>query len=181
GDNVLPVDKASVAKLNLPSNRFAVVHPGAKHGVKLWPTEFFAEIINYLINHHGLTVLVTGSTNETSIADRVISESGTQAINLTGKTTLPQLIALLADASLVVCNDTGPMHLAGLLDRPTVALFGTRIPVKHWYPVGRHTTVIMHYHPDSFSYDDEGVVPHCMDMIKPSHVIPEIDKLLCAF
>ena len=72
------------------------------------------------------------------------------------------------------------MHLAGLLNRPTVALFGTRIPVKHWYPLGDHTTVMMHYHKDSFSYDDEGRVPHRMEAIKPSDVIPEIDKLLCA-
>src|SRR5690606_4166996 len=125
--------------LNLPQQRYAVIHPGAKHGVKLWPTEYFAEVVSHLTGHHNLMVFVTGSAGEVSLADRVIAGGGGRAINLAGKTTLPQLISLLAGASLVVCNDSGPMHLAGLLNRPTLALFGTRIPVKHWYPVGDRT------------------------------------------
>lgn len=180
GDNPLPVNEAGLADLNLPERRYAVIHPGAKHGVKLWPAEYFAAVVSHLARQHNLMVLVTGSASEASIVDRVIADGGGQAINLAGKTTIPQLIALLAKAAVVVCNDSGPMHLAGLLNRPTLALFGTRIPVKHWYPVGDRTTVMMHYHKDSFSYDDEGRVPHRMEAIKPSDVIPEIDKLLCA-
>ena len=179
-ESPLPVDPACLTTLDLPAGPFAVVHPGAKHEVKLWPAEYYAEVVQHLTRDRGLTVLVTGSAGESFIADKVSAGGGGQAINLAGKTTLTQLIALLARARIVVCNDTGPMHLAGLLNRPTVALFGTRIPVKHWYPLGDHTTVMMHYHKDSFSYDDEGRVPHRMEAIKPSDVIPEIDKLLCA-
>jgi ADP-heptose:LPS heptosyltransferase len=180
GDSTLPVNEACLADLKLPDLRFALIHPGAKHGVKLWPAEYFAEVVRHLIRHHNLMVLVTGSAGEASIGERVVAEGGGRAINLAGKTTIAQLIALLAKAAVVVCNDSGPMHLAGLLNKPTLALFGTRIPVKHWYPVGDRTTVMMHYHPDSFSYDDEGRVPHRMEMIRPADVIAEIDRLLCA-
>jgi ADP-heptose:LPS heptosyltransferase len=179
GDNPLPVDEACLAGIDLPDQPFAVIHPGAKHGVKLWPAEYFSQVASHLARHHNLMVLVTGSAGEAPIADRVIASGGGQMINLAGKTTIPQLIALLAKARVVVCNDSGPMHLAGLLNRPTLALFGTRIPVKHWYPVGDRTTVMMHYHPDSFSYDDDGLVPHRMEMITPGDAIAEIDKLLC--
>lgn len=158
---------------------YAIVHPGAKHAVKLWPAQYYGKIASHLYHHHGLQVMVTGSQGESAIADRVVKESGGLACNVCGMSTLPEMIELIRHARIVITNDTGPMHISTLLDKNTVAIFGTRMTIKHWYPVGEHTTVVMHYHEDSFSYDDDGHVPHCMENILPEVVAGQIDDLLC--
>ena len=173
----MPVERPSGES----SRAYAVVHPGAKHSVKLWPAAYYGQVAAYLQRVHGLDVLITGSMGESMIADQVIQASGNVATNLCGKTSIPEMIELIRGARLVLTNDTGPMHLSGLLNRPTVAIFGTRMTVRNWYPVGDRTTVLMHYHADSFSYDDEGRVPHRMENISPEIVAKEIDKLLCEF
>ena len=159
-------------------NRYAVINPGAKFTVKRWPAQYFGAVAKYLQKNCGLKVYITGSASEIALAEEVIKFSNNSCTSLCGKTTIAEMIEVIRGASLVVTNDTGPMHLAGLMNRPTIAIFGTRISLKNWYPKGNLVTVLAHYHEDSFSFDDIGNSPHRMDKIPIELVISEINKLI---
>ncbi len=82
----------------------------------------------------GLRVVVTGSAAERPLASYVATTAGLpdDAV-LASRTTLSQLSAMVADASLVVCGDTGIAHLATAYGTPSVVLFGPVSP-QHWGP-----------------------------------------------
>ena len=81
--------------------------------------------------------------------------------NVVGQTTLPQLVALLERASLVVANDSGPMHIAAALGRPLVTLFGPTNPVRTG-PYGREDTVLRLAIPCSPCYSRTCVHQSCL-------------------
>jgi len=77
-----------------------------------------------------LAVVLAGAPDEVEAAAEVANLSGGDVVNLAGRTNLRELIALVAGASVVVMNDTGPMHLAAALGRPLVAIYGPTSPVR---------------------------------------------------
>lgn len=158
--------------------KYAVINPGAKFAVKRWPISHFAQISQYLHDQLGLEVYITGSKNEAPLGDELAKLDGDQAISLCGKTSLLELVEILRGSELIITNDTGPMHLASLMNRPTVVIFGTRMSLTHWYPVGKYTTIIAHYHQDSFSFDDLGLKEHRLERIAPSFVMDQIEDFI---
>ncbi|MBS1112060.1 MAG: ADP-heptose--LPS heptosyltransferase [Nitrospirae bacterium] len=109
------------------------INPGATYGsAKRWPAENFAELIRTIINELDGRVLIFGSPTEAEIADEILkkletrdSELKTHILNMTGKTNLRELTALISECDAFVTNDSGPMHMAAALHVPTVALFGS--------------------------------------------------------
>jgi lipopolysaccharide heptosyltransferase I len=132
-------DRASTAKL-LPNDvhRYAVMLPGANWSTKRWPPEKFAALVEPLRQQYGLASIIAGGAGDAKLAARIPG-----ALDLTGKTNLRQLVALLERADLVIGNDTGPMHIAAALDRPIVALYGPTNP-DYTGPYGRLNTVVRH-------------------------------------
>ena len=107
-----------------PASRIAVFCPGAEYGpAKRWPTRHFATLAAGL-SARGYAVWLLGSGKDRALGDE-IAAPGSAPINLCGRTTLTQAIDLIARADLVVCNDSGLMHVAAALDRPLIALYGS--------------------------------------------------------
>lgn len=123
------------------AGKTAIIHPGAKFAIKEWPAERFGEVAAALAAR-GFRPVVTGTAAESATARTVCLASGNSAVNLAGKTNVAELVELLRDAALCVTNDTGTMHLAALLDVPTVALFGMRLSPLHWFPDSQRTRVL---------------------------------------
>lgn len=116
--------------------------PGATYGpAKRWFPERFAEVADRIIEKHGSSVLVFGSADDKGISDQVQKHARNPLINLAGKTTLDETIAMIAQCQLFISNDSGLMHVAGALDIPTVAIFGSTNPVTT-SPVGSNSMVI---------------------------------------
>lgn len=111
------------------------LHAGSStHPAKRWLPERFAELAARL-SAQGMLVVLIGSKAERDLAGEVLRRAlglrsgrsgpvGPTPINLAGETSLPEAIALLAAADLLVANDSGPMHLAGAVGTPVVAIFG---------------------------------------------------------
>ena len=112
-----------------------------------WPAERFARLIEALAPQHCQIILI-GSSAEAAyvqnLLDRVSPRARLLVVNTAGRLALGELLALLESASCVVSNDTGPMHMALALNRPTVCLFGPVSP-DHYGFQGKHARIL--YHP----------------------------------
>lgn len=101
------------------------INPGAAYGLaKCWPPDRFAELGRRIAEKLKASVLIFGRGEEQEMANRILKKLGDKGINLTGKTNLLQLAALLNQCSLLVTNDTGTMHVAAAVGTPVVAIFG---------------------------------------------------------
>jgi len=113
-----------------PSGRYAVVAPGASYGpAKQWGPERFAKAAQD-IAARGLSIVLVGSRDDAGAAQGTIRAlEGASTHDLTGATDLPTLVGVLAGAAVVLSNDSGVMHLAAALGRPTIGIFGSTSPV----------------------------------------------------
>jgi len=130
-------------KAGIPAGRnFVAINPGAAFGgAKRWYEERFAAVADLMAERENLAVAIVGSEAELKIGKRVGQLMKHDAAILSGRTSLETLIGLLAEASVMVTNDSGPMHIAAALGTPTVAVFGST-DAEITSPVGTNTKVI---------------------------------------
>ena len=107
------------------------VAPGARWETKQWPPEFFAEIINGIDAEIADAVfLLLGSPAEKQLAEKLRKSLGKdiRLLDLCGKTDLGELVELIRSSDLLICNDSGPMHIAAAVDTAVLAFFGPTDP-----------------------------------------------------
>jgi len=100
--------------------------PGANAPARRWPADRFAEVVAWA-ESRGLRCVVLGSGAESIVVKEIVRDTSS-AIDLSGKTDLVDLATVLACCDVLVTNDTGPMHLAGIVHTPTVSLWGPSDP-----------------------------------------------------
>jgi len=120
-------------------NPYVVIFPGASVAVKQWPAEFFAEVACFC-EEMGFDVVVIGGSAEKD-SSQVISRALNRCHNLVGKTSLTESASIVAGAALMISGDTGLLHVAQLVEVPTVALFGPSNPRKWSRGEDRHIIV----------------------------------------
>ncbi len=123
-----PRETPAVTSLAASLGRFAVVNPGGRLGERRVPPSVFSAACEAL-SAQGLTALVTWGPGEEALRDEVCR--GAPAARAAPPTTLDELAYLMRAAQLVVCNNTGPMHLAVAVGAPTLALFFA-MDLKRW-------------------------------------------------
>jgi heptosyltransferase-2 len=113
--------------LGLNGPRFLVgLAPGAAFGpAKRWLPERFAGLADRLIGALNADVLIFGSAAERPLAEQIAGAMKHTPAIAAGETSLRQLLSLMARCTLIVANDSGPMHLAAALGIPLVAIFGS--------------------------------------------------------
>lgn len=101
------------------------INPGAAFGsAKCWPPERFRAVAEKLLQKE-TAVLFFGDPTGTPLVNDICKDLPPQAINLAGKTSLRELIALIETCDVFLTNDSGPMHIAAALKVPLVSLFGS--------------------------------------------------------
>lgn len=141
------IDEGPVLKkLGIEKQKYIVINPNASdlRLERRWPKEYFAEIIRSLLKDYPEYKIVL-------IGNRVESEYVKELLNLiaphpsltdsSGKLDLPELILLINGASLMLTNDTGPMHMAYALNIKTISLFGPCSPQQY----GQYTNGVTFY------------------------------------
>ncbi|HET7564856.1 MAG TPA: glycosyltransferase family 9 protein [Gemmatimonadaceae bacterium] len=143
-----PIRDADREELHeLPATRalvrgeYVCIHPGARHPAKRWSPEHFAAVADALADA-GLTVVLTGTLSEAHLTRAVAGAMRATPIDTAGPMRLGALAALMRDARLVVCNDTGVSHLACAVGVPSVVIFLAADP-ERWAPLDtiRHRVV----------------------------------------
>jgi len=123
------------------------VHPGAAYGeTKRWFPERFGAVLGRL-QKSGRRFLLLGGPGEELIAQQISAEMDHPVIDLIGRTTVAEALALIGRCSLFLSNDSGLMHVAAALNIPQVALFGSTDPQKT-APLNNRAVVI---HPEHVS------------------------------
>jgi len=113
-----------------------LIHAAAAHPDKLYPLESWAHLVKRLIQELKLEPVFSGDAQDIELYQKLSALCQLDnPINLAGKLTLRQSMALYSHMQLAVCVDSGPAHLASAAGVPTVALFGPTDPVR-WRPFG---------------------------------------------
>ncbi len=167
--SLAPVDDIPIIGLN----------PGAAYGpAKRWFPERFSELGTRLFNSIGAGIVLVGGPSETDLCRTIARGTSGKVLDLSGRTDLPQLAALLSLCDLVVTNDSGPMHLASAVGTAVAALFGSTDP-GDTAPLGDH--IILRTEVDC-SPCWERVCPRgemrCMEGIEVEDVLEAVIRLL---
>jgi len=123
---------------------WVLLNPGARWVTKRWPALSFAEVGRRAAERFGAGLAILGAAEDRPHAEAIrtaLEPAGIRPLDLTGRTTLPQLAALAGLADLVVSNDTGPLHLAVAAGAPVVAVFTCTDPSKTG-PYGPNASVV---------------------------------------
>lgn len=120
---------------------FVVINAGAKSHLKRWTQEGFAACADRLIEECGVDVVLVGLTEDKDVVEGVINRMRKTPYNLTNKTNIRQLAALLKRAKLVITNDSAPLHLACAVGTKVLAIFGPTNPLRYG-PDGEFDEVI---------------------------------------
>jgi heptosyltransferase-2 len=112
-----------------PGIRRIAIGAGASYGsAKCWPPSRFAEVANRLQSEAEADIILFGTTAEENVSAAIASAMRRPPIDLTGKTSIADLPALLSQCHLFIGNDSGAMHVASAVGLPIVAVFGPTDP-----------------------------------------------------
>ncbi len=180
---------------------YAVIAPGSRWHSKRWPIERFADLIEPLLKRGFARVIVIGSPSECEQIRPLRERFGLPAgeadtpprvdhpiINLVGRTSIGQTMALIAGAGLVIANDSAPLHIAVGFDRPCVALFGPTDP-EEVGPYGMAECVVRGYQPRPDGragaagraeprFKDARLGDSLMRLISTAMVLQRVDRVL---
>ena len=178
-NSTLEQQQAARAALGLPLHGVPIIFcPGAEYGpATRWPATPFATLARRLASTD-FPVWILGSAKDAAIGGVITKLAGGAAINLCGRTTLEQVIDLIASAILVVSNDSGLMHVAAALDRPLVALYGSTDP-GYTPPLSPHAKILSRRLDCSPCFKRECPLGHfaCLNELQPEQVLAAIETV----
>jgi len=117
--------------------------PGSVWFTKKWPENYYRDLVKMLLVQ-GREVILTGGTADKECCERIADGLDGPIVNLAGRLTLRQSAAVYKKCAVVVCNDSGAMHLAVAVKTPVIALFGPTIPAFGFSPFGERNTILEH-------------------------------------
>lgn len=160
------------------SKPHVVLAPGSVWPTKQWPAEHFRALAQRMV-HEGMRVSVIG---DASVADVGNGLDGVD--NLAGKTSMRKAADIVSQATILVANDSAPVHLASLQNVPVIAIFGPTIPEFGFGPFGTHAVVVQRQNMQCRPCSDHGTVAcplgthECMKSITVDMVYDQIQQLL---
>jgi ADP-heptose:LPS heptosyltransferase len=149
-----------------------------------WPLEHFRSVLENLLLRPGVRCLLIGGPQDRETVARFqasLSEPG-RVVNLAGRTTLRELVALMQVADLYLGNDSGPLHVASCVGLPVLALFGPESPEVYGPPVSPHNTVLyraevcgpcLNVYTDKQTRCAENI---CLKRIQPAQVLHTLEQ-----
>jgi heptosyltransferase I len=166
-----------------------VISACSSHRARNWLPERYAAVAEHAVRNHGMRVILCGgpAAIEREMAAAIVKHSAVPLINQVGKDTLPQLLALLARATVLVTPDSGPAHMATMVETPVIGLYAATNPQRSGPYESRRWCVN--------AYDDAArkylgkpaaelpwtqkiEVPGVMELIEVTAVCNKLDQLL---
>jgi lipopolysaccharide heptosyltransferase I len=148
----------------------------ARWPTKRWPLSSFAAVIDQLTREGLGPIVLIGSSDEKREAGQLRTMTSSPFVDLTGDVPLGSLPALLSRASVLITNDSGPMHIAAAVGTPVVALFGPTSPIRTG-PYGSGHAVLNHKvscSPCFSRYCENTAYLACLTNITPDQVMSAV-------
>lgn len=189
----LPVPPAAdeFARVHLPFDPATtlLLSPASSHAQRNWSSERYAKVADYAIQRHRLSVVLVGSSApaERALADSIKAKMQMEALDLIGRDTLKQLLAMMQRARAVISPDSGPAHMARALGVPVLGLFAATDPERSGpyralqFSVNRYAQAALRFlqrRPESLRWGTKIEKPGVMDLIETDAVIERLDALL---
>jgi len=169
-----------LASLGLePGAPIVAINPGATYGsAKRWYPDRFAAVADALSSEWDAGIVVVGTAAEAPLAGEIESATRKPPVNLAGKTTVRELMALLSLSSLLITNDSGPMHIGAAFGVPLVAIFGPTDwrRTSPWTSLSKVVRVEIDCSPCRRRVCDRG--HECMLGVSPEMVVDAVRQLL---
>jgi heptosyltransferase I len=122
----LPANALAYAAALVPDAQpTLVVSPCSSHRARNWPASRYAEVALHAARRHGMRIIVAGgrSEEERRMGAAIEAAAGVEIRNQVGKDTLPELLGLLAKATVLLSPDSGPVHMATMVGTPVIGLY----------------------------------------------------------
>ncbi len=189
-DVPLPADAQAYAQKLIPDARpTLVISPCSSHPARNWRPERYAAVADYAARQHGKRVILCGGPTaiEREMGAAIESALRVPAINQIGKDTLPQLLALLGRASVLVAPDSGPVHMATIVRTPVVGLYAATNPARSGpylsrpWCVNAYPEAARRYRgrpPEQLPWTEKIEEPGVMDLITVEHVSAKLEEAL---
>jgi heptosyltransferase-3 len=171
GEFKLLSEKLSKYQLDLLS-KYIIIHPGSKKSAKDWSVGNFSDLLKILLFvFPDYKIILTGIEEESDVTSELNIKSGdnNRTINLAGKLSLRELLILIDKSKLFISNSTGPIHIAGALNKYIIGFYPDEIPMNEtrWRPLSEYAVILK---PETLNGD--------MDSISPLKVLEEVKKIL---
>jgi heptosyltransferase I len=166
-----------------------LISPCSSHPRRNWLAERYAAVADYAVRKHNLRVVLCGgpSATERHMADAILANANETLIDLTGKDTLKQFLALAQRAVALITPDSGPMHMANAVGTPVIGLHAASNPERsgpyssrRWC-VNRYEDAAIRYRQCSSSKLPWGTkleYPDVMSLIQTEDVTERLDALM---
>jgi heptosyltransferase I len=186
----LPDDALAYAARLIPDSRpTLVISPCSSHRLRNWRAERYAAIADHAVRAHGLRVILAGgpSALERQVADAILGAVQVPVVDQVGKDTLPQLLALLERADVLLSPDSGPAHMATMVGTPVIGLYAATNPARSGPYLSRQSCVdryaqaaekFMGRRPDRLPWTTKIEKPGVMDLIQPEDVRAKLDAIM---
>jgi lipopolysaccharide heptosyltransferase II len=162
------------------ARRWILLHPGASAASRRYPPGHWAQAIRLLGERLGWPMVLTGSADEQALVDEIREASGVPVHSLAGQLSLGELGGVLKLATVAVCNNTGPAHIAAAVGTPLVDLYAMTNPQHTPWQVRNRLL----YHDVPCRFCMKSVCPQghneCLSGIEPARVVEAVCSLLDA-
>ena len=175
--------EALLERAGFQERKFVHIHPASRWTFKCWPAQKNAELIDRLAAR-GERIVLTAAPEamELALVEDILKQTGASVLNLAGKLSIKELVAVIARARISVCVDSMPMHVASATGTPVVALFGPSGEVE-WGPWQVQSEIVTTSHPCRPCGNDGcggGKVSECLTTLEVPRVFAAVERLLSA-
>ncbi len=187
----IPISKETRKAVDalLPAGEFIVISPCSSMSYRNWSIEKYAAVADYAMQRFGLPTVLTGGNRpiEKSYGEKILQRCRSKPINLVGRTSLKQLLAVLEGARVVIAPDSGPAHLATAVNTAVIGLYATTNPDRarpYLSPelvINRYPEAVAEKYGRSVAAVPWGTrvkEPWAMEKIAVSDVTAKLDRLL---
>jgi len=171
--------------------RTLLVSPCSSHPLRNWSAERYAAVAEHAVHRHGMQVILAGgpSASERDMGSAIERAAAVPLSNQIGRDTLPELLALLERATVLLSPDSGPVHMATAVGTPVIGLYAATNPARSGPYLSREWCVdayaaaarrFRHREPEQLPWTEKIEEPGVMDLVTVEAVIDKLDALVSA-
>jgi heptosyltransferase I len=186
----LPSEALAYAARVIPDARpTLLISPCSSHALRNWRPEFYAQVADHAVRRWDMRVVLCGGPSriERETGERIAALAAQPLTDQIGKDTLPQMAALLKAATLLITPDSGPAHMAAIVNTPVIGLYAPTNPARSGPYLSRELCVnrfpdaarkFMGREPDELPWWVKIEKPGVMDLIQPAEVNAHLDRFM---